>query len=93
MKTMINSIILASCLALPLASCSDSDAAPEQKDWSTTTYFNSADAAAQDTYYKPAVGYVGDPMPFFDPVAGDFKVLYLQDFRPNPEGTYHPSGV
>ena len=31
MKTMINSIILASCLALPLASCSDSDAAPEQK--------------------------------------------------------------
>ena len=48
MKTMINSIILASCLALPLASCSDSDAAPEQKDWSTTTYFNSSDAAAQD---------------------------------------------
>ena len=28
MKTMISSIILASCLALPLASCSDSDAAP-----------------------------------------------------------------
>ena len=52
MKTMINSIILASCLALPLASCSDSDAAPEQKDWSTTTYFNSSDAAAQDTYYQ-----------------------------------------
>ena len=90
MKTMISSIILASCLALPLASCSDSDAAPEQKDWSTTTYFYSADAAMQDTYYKPTVGYVGDPMPFFDPVAGDFKVLYLQDFRPNPEGTYHP---
>lgn len=90
MKTMINSIILASCLVLPLASCSDSDAAPEQKDWSTTTYFYSADAAMQDTYYKPTVGYVGDPMPFFDPVAGDFKVLYLQDFRPNPEGTYHP---
>lgn len=90
MKTMISSIILASCLALPLASCSDSDVAPEQKDWSTTTYFYSADAAMQDTYYKPTVGYVGDPMPFFDPVAGDFKVLYLQDFRPNPEGTYHP---
>lgn len=90
MKTMISSIILASCLALPLASCSDSDAATEQKDWSTTTYFYSADAAMQDTYYKPTVGYVGDPMPFFDPVAGDFKVLYLQDFRPNPEGTYHP---
>lgn len=90
MKTMISSIILASCFALPLASCSDSDVAPEQKDWSTTTYFYSADAAMQDTYYKPTVGYVGDPMPFFDPVAGDFKVLYLQDFRPNPEGTYHP---
>ena len=44
----------------------------------------------QGTYYKPAVGYVGDPMPFYDPVDKDFKIMYLQDFRPNPAGTYHP---
>lgn len=44
----------------------------------------------QNIYYKPAVGYVGDPMPFYDPVAGDFKVLYLQDYRPNQAVTYHP---
>ena len=90
MKTMISSIILASCLTLPLASCSDEDAVLEQKDWSTTSYFSSTDETAQGTYYKPAVGYVGDPMPFYDPVAGDFKIMYLQDFRPNPAGTYHP---
>ncbi len=90
MKTMISSIILASCLALPLASCSDDDAVLEQKDWSSTSYFSSTDETAQGTYYKPAVGYVGDPMPFYDPVAGDFKIMYLQDFRPNPSGTYHP---
>ena len=41
-------------------------------------------------YYKPQVGFVGDPMPFYDPVAKDFKVMYLQDYRPNPEATYHP---
>ena len=90
MKTMITSIILASCLAMPLVSCSDDNAVAEQKDWTTTTFFASTDEMAQDTYYKPAVGYVGDPMPFFDPVAGDFKVLYLQDYRPNAAGTYHP---
>ena len=90
MKTMISSIILASCLALPLASCSDDDAVLEQKDWSSTSYFSSTDETAQGTYYKPAVGYVGDPMPFYDPVAGDFKIMYLQDYRPNPSGTYHP---
>ena len=90
MKTMINSIILAACLAMPLVACSDDDAVMEQKDWSTTTYFSSTDESSQATYYKPAVGYVGDPMPFFDPVAGDFKIMYLQDFRPNPAGTYHP---
>ena len=29
-------------------------------------------------------------MPFYDPKAGDFKILYLQEFRPNQAGTYHP---
>ena len=29
-------------------------------------------------------------MPFFDPKTKNFKVMYLQDFRPNQAGTYHP---
>ena len=87
---MINSLLLASCFALPLLSCSNDNTTMEQKDWTGTAYFSSTDDNMQDTYYKPAVGYVGDPMPFYDPVAADFKVMYLQDFRPNPAGTYHP---
>ncbi len=83
-------MMIAACMAMPLASCSSEESAAEQKDWSTATYFKSVDERIQGTYYKPYSGYVGDPMPFYDPVAGDFKILYLQDFRPNPVGTYHP---
>lgn len=90
MKTMIYSLVLAATLAAPLAGCSDETTVAEEKDWNTTDYFQSTDEPAQTTYYKPAVGYVGDPMPFYDPKAKDFKVLYLQDFRPNQAGTYHP---
>ncbi len=63
----------------------------ETKDWDgTTKYYASVDEKTSTTYYKPYAGFVGDPMPFFDPVAKDFKVLYLQDYRPNMAGTYHP---
>ena len=62
-----------------------------QKDWDgTTTYFAPTDEMTFSTYYKPYVGYVGDPMPFYDPVAQDFKVMYLQEYRPNQADTYHP---
>ena len=65
-------------LATPLASCESDAPAVEERDWQgTTTFFQSADDKKQDTYYKPFAGFVGDPMPFFDPVAKDFKVLYL----------------
>jgi beta-fructofuranosidase len=87
MKPMIFATLMA---AMAMTACSSDDATVETKDWSTTTYFASTDAQSQDTYYKPSVGYVGDPMPFYDPKAGDFKILYLQDFRPNQTGTYHP---
>lgn len=40
-------------------------------------------------YYQPQTGYVGDPMPFYDPVAQTFRIYYLQEFRPNA-ATYHP---
>lgn len=80
------------CLALAFTACEgDDDPIITEKDWQgTTTYFASTDGQKADTYYKPYAGHVGDPMPFYDPVAKDFKVLYLQDYRPNPAATYHP---
>lgn len=44
----------------------------------------------QQLFYSPAGAYCGDPFPYFNPVAGDFKILYLQDYRPNPPYTFHP---
>lgn len=35
-------------------------------------------------------GLCGRPYAFLRSSGWRFKVLYLQDFRPNPEGTYHP---
>lgn len=88
MKTMIYSLALAAFVSL--ASCNNDDPVLTQKDWQgTATYFASTDEQFT-TFYKPAVGYVGDPMPFYDPVEQNFKILYLQDFRPNPADTYHP---
>jgi len=91
MKKYIFTALIMATVTLPMMSCSDDEGTAEQKDWTgTATYFSPTDAAAQSVYYKPAVGYVGDPMPFYDPVGKDFKVMYLQDFRPNQTGTYHP---
>ena len=92
MKTMIYSLTLAALMITSFSSCSDdNDPVLTQKDWDgTSTYFASADAMKFDTYYKPSVGYVGDPMPFYDPQAKDFKIMYLQEYRPNQAGTYHP---
>ena len=88
MKSMIFATAMVAALAL--TACSSDDDTVEVKDWSTSTYFASTDAQSMDTYYKPSVGYVGDPMPFYDAKSGTFKILYLQDFRPNQTGTYHP---
>ncbi|MBO5427499.1 MAG: glycosyl hydrolase family 32, partial [Prevotella sp.] len=81
MKQMIYSLALTAVLATPLYSCSNNDDnMTEPKDWmGTTAFFSSTDEQLQSTYYKPYSGYVGDPMPFYDPVAKDFKILYLQD--------------
>lgn len=84
-------LLLAAFLSSSLAACSDDEPVITDRNLAgTTTYFSSSDAQKQDIFYKPYVGYVGDPMPFFDPVEKDFKVLYLQDYRPNQAVTYHP---
>ncbi|MGN1239759.1 MAG: glycoside hydrolase domain-containing protein [Paludibacteraceae bacterium] len=77
---------------LLLSACSEQRIAPvPERDWENTTYlFASSDEPTSDTYYRPYAGYVGDVMPLYDPLSKTFKIGYLQDFRPNPVGTYHP---
>ena len=88
---MILHIAITTLLASMTACSDEMDPVLTQRDWDgTATYFQSTDEHGFSMYYKPQVGFVGDPMPFYDPVAKDFKVMYLQDYRPNPEATYHP---
>ena len=89
--TMIYSSLIFATLLTTLPACSDEEPILTNRNLEgTDTYFATSDTQSQNIYYKPAVGYVGDPMPFFDPVAGDFKIMYLQDYRPNQAVTYHP---
>ncbi|MBQ9339967.1 MAG: DUF4975 domain-containing protein [Paludibacteraceae bacterium] len=94
MKTISNIKACLSLLVIPcsilLAGCSN-EVQQEQKDWDgTTAQYASVDEKQSTTYYKPYAGFIGDPMPFFDPQTETFKVLYLQEYRPNMAGTYHP---
>ena len=75
-----------------LTSCSDDDFDGDPaKDWAgTTTSFASTDAQGFGTYYMPSIGRVGDPMPFYDKKAGNYKVLYLQEFDNNMDKRFHP---
>jgi beta-fructofuranosidase len=77
---------------LLFASCSDDDPIGDPaKDWNgTTTSFSSTDAQGFGTYYTPAIGRVGDPMPFYNQKEGKFKVLYLQEFDNNLSHRFHP---
>ena len=86
---MISTLMLS---ALTLTACSDDhfDGDPA-KDWmATTECFTPTEEAGYSTYWKPAIGRVGDPMPFYDSKAGEFKVLYLQEFDNNDRWCYHP---
>lgn len=88
---MKNILILSFLVSgIGFGACSNDSPEIKTKDWDNTSeYFASTDAQSFSTYYKPQVGYVGDPMPFFDPKTNEFKILYLQEFRPNAL-TYHP---
>lgn len=91
MRHMIFSITYIVGISLSLAACSD-DNTPVITDKNlgeSTSFVNSAEPAGYNLYYKPSVGYVGDPMPFFDPVSKEFRILYLQDWRDGSK-TYHP---
>ena len=88
---MINAVTLMLSVCA-MTACSDDDFGPDpSKDWDgTTAFFESAEEAGFLTYYNPAIGRCGDPMPFYDQKAGEFKVLYLQEYENNPTYTFHP---
>ena len=95
MKTMFNILLtgLVGCAMCATAtSCSDDEITGDPaRDWAgTTELFASTDDQGFNTYYTPAVGRVGDPMPFYDKKAGNFKVLYLQEYTNNRAYRYHP---
>lgn len=62
---------------------------PEEKpaDMPVTT---PVDESGFTTYYTPSGARVGDPMPFYDQKAGDYKVLYLYETDHNAPWCYHP---
>lgn len=79
--------------ALALTACSDDNYGDPARDLDGTTYFIPVhDENGFQTFYMPQVGTVGDPMPFYDPKAGDFKIMYLQEFPSimKTPGRYHP---
>ena len=90
-STMIYSVFAFMLSASALTACSEDSYSPDpSKDWAgTTSLFIPTDDAGFNTYYMPAVGRCGDPMPFYDQKAGDFKVLYLQEYD-NNGACYHP---
>ena len=94
MKKIISNILFAglvSCGIAAATSCSKDEYGPDpERNWAASdTLFTSADERGFQTYYNPAIGRCGDPMPFFDQKAGEFKVLYLQEYDNNGP-CYHP---
>jgi len=96
MITKINKIF-AACfvcfgMSAALTACSNDDITGDpDRNWANTTdSFVPTDEKGFSTFYTPAIGRVGDPMPFYDPRTGAFKVLYLQEFTNNLSYRYHP---
>ena len=90
-KTLIYSFALMLSVS-GLTACSDDSYGPDKpKDWNGTSYFfTPEDEKGFLTYFNPTVGRCGDPMPFYDQKAGEFKVLYLQEYENNATYNYHP---
>ncbi len=87
MKSMIFSVTLLSALALTACNDDNFTGDPAKE---ITGYFAASEEAGYSTYYKPAIGRVGDPMPFYDEKAGNYKVMYLQEYDNNRPYRYHP---
>ncbi len=47
----------------------------------TLDLWSVSDAGEYTTFYKPKIGWVGDPMPFYNEADQTFYLFYLQDWR------------
>lgn len=94
MKTMITSLTLTAMLFTSFCSCSDdNNPVLTQKDWDgTATYFASTDENTFGTYYKPYVGYVGDPMPFMIRLRKTLRYSICKTSAPTKPVLTTPSG-
>ena len=91
MKTFFQYIALTGVALAATLSCNKEHYGDAPKPWDETAeFFESADEKGFSTYYTPAIGRVGDPMPFYDSKAGEFKVLYLQEYDNNATYNFHP---
>lgn len=72
---------------LSLTACSDDKYEGEAPN---NFYIQPTVESSFSTYYTPAKGRIGDPMPFYDAQAGEFKVLYLQEYDNNLPMRFHP---
>ena len=88
---LLTGLVCCAICAATTSCSSDEVTGDPARDWAgTSTFFTSTDDQGFQTFYTPAVGRVGDPMPFYDKKAGDFKVLYLQEYTNNQSYRYHP---
>lgn len=97
MKTIMNMLLtglLCCVIGTTATSCSDVDITGDPvRDWQETAdryESNEENENGFSTFFTPTLGRVGDPMPFYDQKAGEFKVLYLQDFDVNGTYRFHP---
>lgn len=78
--------------ALSLAACSPSygpePVDPEKEIDAAKTLVTAEESGAYKTFFKPAIGWVGDVMPFYDEASATYQMFYLQDWRHG--GSIHP---
>lgn len=91
-KNMIGILVTAGLTMSMMSGCRNDDSitTPDANMQATTTYFDAGESYKSDLYVKPYVGYVGDPMPFYDEQAKLFRILYLHDMRDGNSVVYHP---
>ena len=88
---LLTGLVCCAICAATTSCSSDEVTGDPARDWAGTTgQFISDDEQGFGTYYTPAIGRVGDPMPFYDQKTQEFKVLYLQEYINNPSHRFHP---
>jgi len=92
MKSYLLACLFCGVVTATFTACSSDDpvVGDPVKDWAGTTEQFLPKETPYTVYYNPAIGRCGDPMPFYDPKAEDFKVLYLQEFDNNMDKRFHP---